>query len=264
MEKIAAAGCGVVHLRAVRVRGPHGVDARRALELPRRARHRDRPGGDRRRGTTPPPCPADVRPAAHGGGVAVPQSRYRPLAMNVGRGGRETAARHGGLGAGGILAGTTGRTAGPGPDDRRVAGRERRLPLGDLGARRRVRRLAGRLGRSGRSGSGTRGLADRTSPASAWPAGAPTAGCRCTGTSTRWATRPAAALGACAPTERRSGSCWTGQSRETCRPACTGRCFQIELALEELPPRSRRQCPARLGEPAFGPGSHPPGRDTAR
>ncbi|MBK8166400.1 MAG: aspartate kinase [bacterium] len=91
MEKIAAAGCGVVHLRAVEYAARHGV------EIVVRSSFHDRPGtligapGARRTGgdgadeaagtcaAAPAPGSAGAAPA----GLPEPQSRYRPLALHV-------------------------------------------------------------------------------------------------------------------------------------------------------------------------------------
>jgi uridylate kinase len=88
MEKIAAAGCGVVHLRAVEYAARHGV------EIVVRSSFHDRPGTvigappgalPRADGTGGPAAvsiPAPVSGAAPTG-APEPQSRYRPLAMHV-------------------------------------------------------------------------------------------------------------------------------------------------------------------------------------
>ena len=85
MEKIAAAGCGVVHLRAVEYAAKHRV------EIVVRSSFHDRPGtvigpaadGAAADDATRAVAPLSSAPAAHGGVVAGAQSRYRPLAMNV-------------------------------------------------------------------------------------------------------------------------------------------------------------------------------------
>lgn len=90
MEKIAAAGCGVVHLRAVEYAARHGV------EIVVRSSFHDRPGTvigaplDTRPGDADvggpagaaPPVPATAAGAAQSA-VPEPQSRYRPLAIHV-------------------------------------------------------------------------------------------------------------------------------------------------------------------------------------
>jgi uridylate kinase len=86
MEKIAAAGCGVVHLRAVEYAARHGV------EIVVRSSFHDGPGtvigapvagtegvGGLRAGADPAPAPAPAVADAPG----EPQSRYRPLSMHV-------------------------------------------------------------------------------------------------------------------------------------------------------------------------------------
>ncbi len=83
MEKIAASGCGVVHLRAVEYAARHGVT------LVVRSSFHDRPGTVIGAPLDAVEAPAAARsdatpaadlPPAHGG---EPQSRYRPLAMTI-------------------------------------------------------------------------------------------------------------------------------------------------------------------------------------
>ena len=80
MEKIAAAGCGVVHLRAVEYAARHGV------EIVVRSSFHDRPGTVIGAATAaaPPAAAAAAAPAPVAAvPLAEPQSRYRPLSMHV-------------------------------------------------------------------------------------------------------------------------------------------------------------------------------------
>lgn len=83
MEKIAAAGCGVVHLRAVEYAAKHRV------EIVVRSSFHDRPGtviGAAGDGTPAVAAVSSVAAASNApapGIAAGAQSRYRPLAMNV-------------------------------------------------------------------------------------------------------------------------------------------------------------------------------------